>query len=170
MTNNSYSIALFEIAKEDSALTLCKDSFQAFMDNYDGDLKSFFTSPRIDLKAKKEVISKAFEHTYENFVYFIYVIIDNHREDFIEEIYAGFMDSYNREMRIKIVKVISKDNLTDTEYNRLFSALTSHLSGYQIIVENEIDDTIISGYKIYADGSSIDFSINKLIANYKSQF
>ena len=53
MTNNSYSIALFEIAKEDNALTLCKDSFQAFMDNYDGDFKSFFTSPRIDLKEKK---------------------------------------------------------------------------------------------------------------------
>ena len=122
------------------------------------------------IEAKKEVISKAFEHVYENFVYFINVIIDNHREDFVEEIYDGFMDLYNREMKIKIVKVISKDKLTDEEYNRLFSALTSHFSEYQIIVENEIDDTIISGYKIYADGSSIDFSINKLIANYKSQF
>ena len=115
MTNNSYSIALFEIAKEDNALTLCKDSFQAFMDNYDGDFKSFFTSPKIDIKAKKEVISKAFEHTYENFVYFINVIIDNHREDFIEEIYAGFMDLYNREMKIKIKTVHSPLHINITK-------------------------------------------------------
>ena len=38
---------------------------------------SFYQVYTVDLKAKKEVINKAFEHTYENFVYFINVIIDD---------------------------------------------------------------------------------------------
>lgn len=169
MTKNSYAIALFEIAKEDNALELCYECFKTFMDNYDGDFKLFFTSPKIDVKEKKAIISKAFKNSYEDFIYFINVVIDNHRENLIEEIYDGFIDLYNENMKIKIVKVLSPRALTTEEESVFLKSLTNYFSGYQIIIKNEVDEKIIGGYKIYADGNSIDFSINKALLNLKAQ-
>ena len=169
MTNNNYAIALFEIAKEDNAITLCYESFKAFMDNFEGEFKLFFNSPKISIETKKEVIGKAFKSGYENFVYFLNVVIDNHRENIIEDIYDGFVELYNEIMKIKIVKVVSQKPLSEEENNKLLTSLTNYFSDYQIVIKNEVNDKIIGGYQIYADGQSIDFSINKLIDNLKSQ-
>ena len=89
---------------------------------------------------------------------------------------TGSTGTFKRQARIALEVVVFPKtyemypNISKGDLLKVRGTVERRLDQYQIIVENEIDDTIISGYKIYADGSSIDFSINKLIANYKSQF
>lgn len=169
--NNSYAVALFEIAYEDHALDLCKDSFQAFINNYevDGDFKCFFNSPNVSIGDKKSLLKEAFKECYFDFVNFLYVVIDNHRENVIKEIYDDFMKLYYESKKIKLVKIVSSKELEATEKTLLMTALTKYFDGYQIILKTEIDESIISGYRIFADGKRISLNAKDQLDDLKSK-
>jgi F-type H+-transporting ATPase subunit delta len=168
--NNQYSKALFEIAQEDKLLQSYKESFDVFLEIYnkEDDFRLLLNSPKIKCEEKKTLIKKAFKNVNENFIYFLFVVLDNGRIDTIKDIYTSFLYLYNEENKIKNVLVLSAKELNKNELKELEKSLEKYYLGYQIIIENKIDPNVIGGYHILVNGLSIDLSVKHKIESLKS--
>ena len=165
--NKQYAIAFFEIAKEDNTLASCKESFDVFVKVLENekDLALVLNSPKIKTNDKKDLIKNTFEHCSLDFIYFINVVLDNGRIDKIKDIYNEFLHLYNEENNIKVVSVISATALSKDEQNKLLNSLKSNYQGYEIILNNKIDPSVVGGYHILVNGLSIDLSVKRKIEN-----
>ena len=103
--DKQYASAFFDIVKEDKTLNEAKESFDVFVDvlNSSLDFWSVLNSPKIKLEEKKVLIKETFKTCLEDFVLFMYVILDNGRIDRIFDIYKQFVYLYNEENKIKVI-------------------------------------------------------------------
>lgn len=168
--NNQYAKALFEIAKEDNLLQSCKDSFDLFINllNQEDDFRLLLTSPKINLDSKKDLIKKSFKNVDDNFIYFIFVLLDNGRIDVVKNIYDSFLNYYNEANKIKNVLVLSSLKLDEKELKELKISLEKYYAGFKVVIENKIDPSVIGGYHILVNGLSIDLSVKHKIDSLKS--
>lgn len=168
--NKQYAKALFEIAKEDNLLQSCKESFDLFVTllNQEDDFRLLLTSPKISLENKKDLIKKSFKNVDDNFIYFVFVLLDNGRIENIKSIYDLFINLYNEANMIKNIVVLSSLKLEDKEFKELKKSLEKYYTGYQVIINNKIDSSIIGGYHILVNGLSIDLSVKHKIDSLKS--
>ena len=162
---NQYALAFFEIAKEDNKLELCKESFDVFMNLLESekDFKSFLNSYSIKADNKKDLVKKVLKTCDDNFIYFLYVILDNNRIDTIDSIYNSFTILYNEEHKIKNVMVFSVELLNEKEKTVILDSLKKRYEGYKFIINNKIDPNAIGGYHILVNGISIDLSVRRKI-------
>lgn len=165
--NKGYATALFDIAKEDTTLNECKESFDVFVavlkDNVD--FESVLNSPKIKTQEKKDLIKNTFIGCDENFIHFLYVVLDNRRMDKINGIYEEFLHLYNEENKIKIVKVLSLKPLSSLEEEKLLQSLKVKYPSYEIRINNLVDPSVIGGYHIFVNGVSMDLSIKRKMSN-----
>ena len=95
MVAKEYAKALHEIAEELNIFDIIKNQYKITLDLLkDQQMMSFFTNPVIKSNEKKDLIKKSFSDFNENFVYFLYVLIDNSRFNYINDIYEKFIDIY----------------------------------------------------------------------------
>lgn len=169
MMSNGYAVALFEIALENNNLDYCQESFNAFMEMYISlkDFQSVMLSPNVSASDKKNIVEKSFQGCYQDFIYFLNVLIDNQQLNSIEEIYRDFMTLFNEKKKIKIVKVISNQKLDEKEEDFLISALSSYFKNYKIVLNNVIDESKIAGYSLFCDGKNIDLSAKRQMNSLK---
>lgn len=168
--NKQYAKALFEIAKEDKLLQSCKESFDLFIEllNQEDEFRLLLTSPKISTENKKDLIKKSFKNVDYNLIYFVFVLLDNGRIEIINEIYNSFINLYNEANMIKNVLILSSLKLEDKEIKKLKESLERYYAGYKVVIENEIDPSVIGGYHILVNGLSIDLSIKHKIDSLKS--
>ena len=115
--DKQYASAFFDIVKEDKTLNEAKESFDVFVDvlNSNGDFALVLNSPKIKVEDKKELIKNTFKGCLEDFILFLYVVLDNGRIEKILGIYSEFTHLYNEQNKIKVVDVISVNKLTEEE-------------------------------------------------------
>ena len=163
--DKQYASAFFDIAKEDNALNEAKESFDVFVDvlKTNLDFWSVLNSPKIKLDEKKALIKEAFKSCLDDFVLFLYVVLDNGRIDKIFEIHKAFVNLYNEENKVKVVEILSSSELSSTEKEKLNDSLQKCYEGYKVIINNKVDSKIIGGYHILVNGVSVDLSIKRKI-------
>lgn len=163
--SKQYAIAFFEIVKEDNTLNEAMESFDVFMDvlKDENDFVSILNSPKIKVEEKKDLIKNVFSNCAQDFILFLYVILDNRRIDKIFEIYNEFVHLYNEDKFIKVVEIISAEPLSSQEENKLLSSLEKNYRGYKIIIKNKIDPRVVGGYHILVNGISVDLSFKRKI-------
>ena len=86
--NKGYARAFFEIATEDNVLNECKESFDAFVTilKEEKEFSLVLNSPKIKLQEKKDLIKNSFKNCSEDFILFLFVVLDNDRIANIEQI------------------------------------------------------------------------------------
>ena len=163
--NKGYARAFFEIAKEDNSLNECKESFDAFITilKEENDFALVLNSPKIKTEEKKDLIKKTFKDCSEDFILFLFVILDNRRVDHIEQIYDEFIHLFNEDNKVKVVQIISEKPLSEIEKEKLFDSLKKHYLGYEVTIHNTVNPSVIGGYHILVNGTSIDLSIKRKI-------
>ena len=163
--DKQYASAFFDIVKEDKTLNEAKESFDVFVDvlKINNDFWNVLNSPKIKLEDKKTLIKNAFKSCLEDFVLFLYVVLDNGRIDKIFEIHKSFLNLYNEENKIKVVEILSSSEMTESEKEKLNNSLKKCYEGYQVIINNRVDSKIIGGYHILVNGVSVDLSVKRKI-------
>ena len=94
---------------------------------------------------------------------FLFVVLDNQRISYIEQIYNEFLYLYNEANKIKVAQIISEKPLTKLEEEKLYSSLKKYYTDYEIVISNTINQNIIGGYHILVNGVSIDLSMKRKI-------
>ena len=165
--NKQYAHALFQLAKEDNTLNECKESFDVFVAilKENPDFELVLSSPKIKTEEKKDLIKRTFKDCSSDFIYFLYVVLDNRRMDKVLGIYEEFLHLYNEENKVKVVKVLSDKTLTILEEEKLLQSLKIKYPTYEVSIVNVIDSNVIGGYHIFVNGVSMDLSIKRKIKN-----
>ena len=163
--NKQYARAFFDIVMEEKTLNEAKESFDVFVDvlNSNADFTLVLNSPKIRVEDKKELIKNTFKGCLEDFILFLYVVLDNGRMEKISGIYSEFTHLYNEQNKIKVVDVISANELTEEEKIKLLNSLKKYYNGYEVILRNKIDSSVVAGYHILVNGISMDLSIKRKI-------
>ena len=168
--DKQYASALFDIVKEDKTLNEAKESFDVFVDvlNSNIDFWNVLNSPKIKTDEKKNLIKETFKPCLEDFILFLYVVLDNGRIDIVSDIYEAFLNLYNEANLVKNVLVLSANKLEEKELKELKVSLEKYYAGYKVIINNKIDPSVIGGYHILVNGLSIDLSVKHKIDSLKS--
>ena len=124
---------------------------------FSGDTLKFFLYPEIEKEKKKDVIKSSFKEGLLRD--FLFVLIDNDRISLLEEIKDEFESMLDEEKKLKQVIVYSKEKLDDNYLKKPKEILEKKLSK-KLVLENKIDEKIISGIKIAYDSKEIDLTLN----------
>lgn len=169
MLAKEYATALFELASSNNMLDEIINQFDTLMlaINENEDFMKVLTYPCISSKQKKECIKNVCKSMNEIFVNFLYVLIDNNRVDKIKEIYEEFTNLVNEKNNILIVNVISASKLSSSQLNDLEIKLAEYFGKKHISINPLIDEKLIGGIKVIANGKSIDLSLNSKLQSLK---
>ena len=169
MVANEYAKALHEIAEELNILDIIKNQYKITLDLLkDQEMMSFFTNPVIKSHEKKDLIKKSFSDFNENFVYFLYVLIDNSRFNYINDIYEKFIDIYLNKNDMISIKLFSAEKLKENDINRIIELLRPRFNNKKIVYENIVDSSLIGGIKVLANDTLINLNTKTSIDDLKN--
>ena len=148
-----YAKALFELSGKDTLEI--KENFTMFIELLSGDFKKFLESPAISKDNKKEVIKKSLKDFNQTFIDFIYVVIDNNRCTFLEEMYSSFNKMVEVNNGLVIIDVYTAKPLTEQEEIDIVQMIGPRFPG-KIKIHNILDGSLLGGMRIECNGDTID--------------
>jgi len=168
MVEKEYALALFSI----SAPILQEEYYTYFKtvcNNFDDepDFLKILTAVNISKDKKKDIIKKVYKDFDENFIYFLYVLIDNSRIDLLPKIFHEYKKLLRTKNSLVVVKVTTAKALTISETEKVKKILENKYKGKEIKIKNIIDPTLIGGIQISALGESIDASLKNSLLELK---
>ena len=161
MIGVEYAKSLIEIHPD---LEKCMEEFKAFISFYDT-LSPVMKSPGISNDDKHNIIKESFKGFSQEFIYFIYVVIDNDRFDHVNEMFDEFEKIYNDKFDIALCSVYSSFRINEKERKQIIKFLDEKLK--KKIVLKEIIDENVCGIKITTNGNTIDYSLESRINNMR---
>ena len=157
----TYGTALYEAARDGQKTerVLQEISELASLIEKEADFKEFLNSPALDDDEKKAVIEKIFRGRYcDEVVNFLFVLIDKDRTQQLNKIARQYLSLYDAEKGIAEGYIYSTIPLKDELLTR-FEEEMARLLRKKVRLENRIDESLIGGVKIQADGKLIDKSL-----------
>ena len=167
----TYAAALFEAAREigkkDEIMENATQVLEIIREN--PDLHAFINYPAISAKEKKTALTNIFgEEVCEDFLNFLFVLIDKGRTTHLEKIikvYKGLIDKEEGYSYGTVYSVVPLDESRLSELEKDVSGLLKT----NVRLTNEIDPKLIGGIKILVEGKIIDASIRKKFDDLESQ-
>lgn len=156
-----YASALMDVSREsgDSESLHGELNFIAALLSDEKDFGAYMASPRFSKEEKKGFVKKVFsEHLSEHIVNFLNVLIENGRQNELQNISAAFddlMDDLNNRMKVEVVSV---SELNENALENIRSVLKQRF-GKDITVKERADTSILGGIIIKAGDLVIDGSL-----------
>lgn len=130
-----------------------------FLDKSDN-LTTFLSNPLVTSKVKQEVVKKLLSGQISDLVLtFLLLIIQRKRSEFIQLIFANYLELANKLDSILVVKVYSATTLTEEQTEALITKLQKMTNAKKITLDIAIDLSLIAGLKVQIGSKSIDASI-----------
>ena len=164
--SDQYAVALFELALELKKTDALVKDFEAFLDALDEESRTFFLHPKITKNEKKIMIdSFSFEPLFKDF---LKVIIENNRFLLLSAILKGVQKLVEEQNNLMHITVFSGKALPK---NRIEVLKTQYEQKYhrQVLIDNEIDETIVGGLRFEYNGMVIDDTVNHTLNQLKSR-
>ncbi|MEH6956799.1 F0F1 ATP synthase subunit delta [Neobacillus drentensis] len=161
MVAKRYALALFQIAKETSALGVIEEELRVVKEvvQYNPDLKVVLSSSKLSIEEKKEIIKASFTSVNVNVLNTLLILIDRHREDQIVDVANEFLELANNEMGIAEAKVYSTRELTDAEREGISSVFAKKVGKKSLKIENIVDSNLLGGIRLRIGNRIYDGSL-----------
>lgn len=160
-----YAIALLSIAREENKVSdyvkQAEELVQIFKDNKE--LSLLLKDYGLTNEEKKETLDVCFKgKIYEYILNLLYVLIDNKRGGYIQEVLSEFARIGLNELNIKRGIVTTTIKLTKDELSKMEKKISKMLNA-NVTLQNVIDPSIVGGFKIQVDDYIIDDTmVNRL--------
>lgn len=168
MVEREYAKALFELSsseKQEEYYTYFKVICNNFLDM--PDFLKLLNLATISKDAKKDIIKKIYKDFDETFKDFLFVLIDNNRIDLIHSIFHEYKKILRIKNRLVVVTVKSAKALDQDEIIKIRNILETKYKDKEIKIKNIIDETLIGGIQILAQGESIDATLKNSLMELK---
>lgn len=170
MLGKEYALALFQFGEDLDKVSVFQEQFQTLVEvvKENQDLVEVLDHPLLKVEEKKSILSEALKQFDSDFVYFIYVVIDNGRFDVLKEMYNEYIKLMNEISNIMVVDVYHTPGMKLVEMSALKDKLEQQ---YQKTVELvlEQDDTLIDGFRLEFGGKVLDVSMRATLNELKSK-
>lgn len=165
-TSQSYAVALYELAKENSELNNAEDGMNGLKKllNDNSDFKEMISNPTARKEEKKKVIFEIadrynFSQTLKKFFGFITI---KNRLFFLDQIIDSFLNIISINKGELKAKLVSSKQLSKKELENFQSELSKDFKS-PIMVDYKYDPNLIAGLIIQVGSVMVDTSIkNKL--------
>lgn len=171
LVSQVYGKAFFDLSLEINQI----DNYQMQANNILNIMKNddkFFNiiiHPEISQTKKFEIFSNVFKDSISEHFYGLFdLLLKKYREIYFLEILEDFIIRINEYKGIVVAEVISAQELSDDQKERLISNLSKNLNK-KITLKTIIDENVIGGLKIIVDGRIIDGTIQSQIKNIRNK-
>ena len=167
----TYGTALVEAAREVGKENQILEEAQAVVQLIEDepDLHQFINYPGVSADEKKEVLKNIFEgRICEELLNFLYILVDKRRTMNFGRIVKVYKSLIEKEEGVSYGTVYSVVKLSDERMAEL-EEQTSKLLQMNVKLENELDPSLLAGFKILVEGKIIDASYRKKFDELASQ-
>ncbi|NLZ47276.1 MAG: F0F1 ATP synthase subunit delta [Clostridiales bacterium] len=167
--DHRYALALYEIAEEKGKEELVLNQLREVIDLIYGneDIMMLLKHPEINLYKKKETFELIFKGRVEEEIYnFLMVLLDKDRILFLKEKLYEMEKIHLEKNNTLLAKVRSALPLNDDEREKLLENLKKKYNK-KIIIEEEVDTSLIGGIFVKVGEDVIDGSIKGRLEKLK---
>lgn len=168
MVESEYAKAVYELALDENKEEVFKDCFNIVLEGLkDKDFDAVLSSPFIDKEEKKKLVKNIYKALDETFLYFLYVLIDNHRISLIRNISDAYNQLLLEKRDILKIQIYSAVKLSSMQMIHLTESLQQKYKDKKIELENIVNDKLIGGIQIVSGGESMDMSLKNSLAKLR---
>ena len=156
-----YAKALFQLASEQHALEQIESDMSSVqrMIEKSKELAAILQSPVIQAKEKQQVLSELFKGKIHELSYdFLKLLLDKNREEFLPGIITYFLKIIDESKGVLRGDLKAAYPLSNEQKKSLKSQL-DRITGKNVIINEQIDSTLIGGFIIRMEDTVIDASI-----------
>ena len=169
-TANRYSLALYELAEENSELTVVEKNINELVEIYNSndELKNFIKNPTQSQSNQLLVINQiSSEINLSKIVKnFLSILVIKRRIFFLNTIFKNFLQLASKKRGELKASLVSSKNLTDDELKNLNSEISKVLKTV-ISFDYKVDENLIGGLKIQIGSVMVDTSIKNKLKKYE---
>ena len=169
-TANRYSLALYELAEENSELSVVENELNEILKVYNAneELKNFITNPTQSQSNQLLVLNKiAVEMNLSKILKnFLSILVIKRRIFFLNTIFKNFLSLTTKKRGELKASLISSKNLTNEELKSLNSEISKEL-GAIIALDFKVDENLIGGLKMQIGSLMVDTSIKNKLKKYE---
>jgi F-type H+-transporting ATPase subunit delta len=158
---STYAEALFEAARERNELEEVLSDLGEFAEalHESEELRLFFYGGQIPERQKRRALEGLTEGMKGSTTNFLKVLVDNGREEILEEALARYEELVKEHLGRIEVEVTTAIELSDEQLDRLKDRLGSVLEGREIILEASVTPDLLGGAVFRFGGRLMDGSI-----------
>ncbi|HYQ84230.1 MAG TPA: ATP synthase F1 subunit delta [Rubrobacter sp.] len=158
---STYAEALFEAAREREELEEVLSDLGEFVEALHGseELRLFFYGGQIPERQKRRALDGLTEGMKTSTTNFLKVLVDNGREEILEEVLARYEGLVKEHLGKIEVEVTTAVELSEEQRDRLKERLRNVLEGKEIILEANVDPDLVGGAVFRYGGRMMDGSI-----------
>ena len=161
-TSKSYALALFEIAKDNSALEKTEDEMKnvSKLLNESADFKRFILSPLVTKEDKQNVLFKIVQQNNFSLITknFLGFVANKNRLFFLDKIIESFLNLVSNNKGELKAKLISSKDLTIEEQKKIRDDFSKDFKS-PINIDYKYDPSLIGGLVIQVGSIMVDASI-----------
>ncbi len=158
-----YANSLFDIAKEKNILPQIEEELKVVSDiiSEEDDLRKYYNV------SKKELVDRVFAGKISEYIVnLLKLLIDNGRQSVISEIYKAFVELNDIANNRQRITVITQSNLDSSLLGKIKAEIGAKF-GKEIIVTEQVDESILGGIIIKIGDLVIDGSLAKGLTNIR---
>ena len=158
---STYAEALFEAARESDELEEVHSDLQEFATalRETEELRLFFYGGQIPERQKRRALDGLTEGMKTSTTNFLKVLVDNGREEILEEVLIRYEQLVKEHLGKVEVEVTTAVELSEEQLDRLKERLEGVLEGREVILEANVDQDLIGGAVFRFGGRLMDGSI-----------
>ena len=169
-TSKSYALALYELAKENSALPKVEEGMKAIdkLIRESSDFKEMILSPTISKENKQEVIfSIAEKNNFSQILKkFLGFVANKNRLFFLDKIIDSFLNLVSNNKGELAAKLISSKKLSSDEHKKIQDELSKDLKS-SLKISFKYDPDLIGGLILQVGSVMIDTTIKTKLKKLK---
>lgn len=169
MLSKEYALAFYQIGSDLDIVDSIETEFGLLVDlvNKEPEFMKMMAHPKLSIDEKKEIVSKVMVSFDQHLQDFCFVLIDNGRFEYLQEVYEQFVLLIKKEQNIMVVNAISAKQLTYDDVVKLTTDLRSKY-GKKIEIVAIVDENVIGGVRLEFNGKVLDTTLKANLDNLKS--
>lgn len=166
-----YAKALFELAKENDKVEIYQKQIKYVHSviKENKELLEFLKSYKIKSSNKKDLLNKIFKDDIDlEVIYFLFLIIDKKRINYLERIFLEFNSVCNEYRDILEGVIYSYEELDRRQINKIEESVALKLKK-KVELSNVIDTSLLGGIKVVVNDTVFDNSIANKMQSLKQE-
>ena len=166
-----YGQSLFDIAKEKNCVDIFLKEVQelkSVIEKEAGFVKVLM-AVRINRQEKHDFLNRLFKDKIQKeLLNFVHLMVDRKRVPYLIDSLEAYEELAYEALKIKLAVVYSARLLTDDQITKVKGKLEQN-SGFQVLLRNEVDESLIAGIKVKMGNQVIDISTQYEIEQLKQR-
>lgn len=170
LVESRYAEALIEITEENHSTDRVLSDFNTFISIFDNtqELEDYLKKPNVQSAAKKKLLNEVFkDEVDENFLRFLYLLVDKNRINFVKGILQEFKRLADEKKNVLNLKIISAVPLDELQIEKIKQKYAEIYGKDEVSIDVQIDRSLIGGIKVQIGDRVEDYSVKSRLDSLK---